>query len=59
MVEAREAVRELQSSLIRDVANAGMGNPDILRFWFGESDQPTPMFIRQAAIASLESGETF
>ena len=36
-----------------------MGNPDILRFWFGESDQPTPMFIRQAAIASLESGETF
>jgi aspartate/methionine/tyrosine aminotransferase len=59
MVEAREAVRELQSSLIREVANAGMGNPDILRFWFGESDQPTPMFIRQAAIASLESGETF
>ena len=59
MVEAREAVRELQSSLIRDVANAGMGNPDILRFWFGESDQPTPMFIREAAIASLQSGETF
>lgn len=59
MVQAREAVRELQSSLIRDVANAGMGNPDILRFWFGESDRPTPMFIRQAAIASLESGETF
>ena len=59
MVEAREAVRGLQSSLIREVANAGMGNPDILRFWFGESDQPTPMFIRQAAIASLESGETF
>ena len=59
MVQAREAVRELQSSLIREVANAGMGNPDILRFWFGESDQPTPVFIRQAAIASLESGETF
>ena len=56
---ARPAVRELASSMIRDVANAGMGNPDILRFWFGESDQPTPMFIRQAAIASLESGETF
>jgi aspartate aminotransferase len=59
MVVAREAVRGLQSSLIRDVANAGMGNAGILRFWFGESDQPTPMFIRQAAIASLESGETF
>jgi aspartate/methionine/tyrosine aminotransferase len=59
IVQARDTVRELQSSLIREVANAGMGNPDILRFWFGESDQPTPMFIRQAAIASLESGETF
>jgi aspartate/methionine/tyrosine aminotransferase len=59
MVEARQAVRELQSSLIREVANAGMGNPDILRFWFGESDQPTPLFIRQAAIESLQSGETF
>lgn len=45
--------------MIRDVANAGMGNNDILRFWFGESDQPTPLFIRAAAIASLESGETF
>lgn len=59
LVLARPAVRELQSSLIRDVANAGMGNSDILRFWFGESDQPTPLFIRQAAIESLESGETF
>lgn len=59
MIEARAAVRELQSSLIRDVANAGMGSADILRFWFGESDQPTPMFIRQAAIDSLQSGETF
>jgi aspartate aminotransferase len=58
-VVARAAVRDLQPSLIREVANAGMGNPDILRFWFGESDQPTPRFIRDAAIASLESGETF
>jgi aspartate/methionine/tyrosine aminotransferase len=59
MIEARQIVRELQSSLIRDVANAGMGDPDILAFWFGESDQPTPRFIREAAIDSLESGETF
>ncbi len=58
-VEAREVVRNLQPSLIREVANAGMGEADILRFWFGESDQPTPRFIREAAIASLESGETF
>jgi aspartate/methionine/tyrosine aminotransferase len=31
----------------------------VLPFWFGESDQPTPGFIRQAAAASLAAGETF
>jgi len=57
--EARAAVRALSSSLIRDVANAAMGRSDILPFWFGESDQPTPSFIRDPAIASLAAGETF
>jgi aspartate aminotransferase len=57
--QARAAVRALSSSLIREVANAGMGRTDILPFWFGESDQPTPDFIRRAAIESLEAGETF
>jgi len=58
-VSARPAVQALQSSLIREVANAGMGRTDVLPFWFGESDQPTPQFIRDAAIASLGAGETF
>jgi aspartate/methionine/tyrosine aminotransferase len=55
----REAIRDLSGSLIREVANAGMGRSDILPFWFGESDQPTPAFIRDAAVQSLQSGETF
>jgi aspartate aminotransferase len=46
-------------SLIRELANTAMGREDILPFWFGESDQPTPAFIRDAAIASLNGGETF
>jgi len=46
-------------SLIRELANSAMGREDILPFWFGESDQPTPSFIREAAIASLNRGETF
>jgi len=58
-VLSRPAVQQLQSSLIRDVANAAMGRTDVLPFWFGESDQPTPQFIRDAAIASISSGETF
>jgi aspartate/methionine/tyrosine aminotransferase len=46
-------------SLIRELANSAMGRENILPFWFGESDQPTPAFIREAAIASLNAGETF
>ena len=46
-------------SLIRAVANTAMGRQDVRPFWFGESDQSTPTFIHEAAIASLRDGETF
>lgn len=55
----RQTVLSLEESKIREVANAGMGRGDVLAFWFGESDEVTPEFIRQAAIASLQAGETF
>ena len=57
--EARSSIRALASSLIREVANAGMGRADVLPFWFGESDQPTAGFIRDAAVRALDQGETF
>lgn len=53
------AISELPGSRIREVANAGMGRPDVLAFWFGESDEPTPEAIRAAAHRSLADGETF
>ena len=56
---AREAVRALAPSLIREVANEGMSEPDVLAFWFGEPDEVTPAFIRDAAAASIARGETF
>src|SRR5271155_3693227 len=56
---ARNAVRALVASQIREVANAGMGKPDILPFWFGEPDEVTPAYIREAAVASINAGETF
>ena len=56
---ARIAVRSLVASQIREVANVGLGDSDILPFWFGEPDQVTPAYIRDAAIASLDAGETF
>jgi aspartate/methionine/tyrosine aminotransferase len=56
---ARPEVRNLRLSKIREVANAGMGRDDILTFWFGESDQPTPQFIRDVAARGLADGRTF
>ena len=55
----RQAIQNLEESKIREVANAGMGRSDMLAFWFGESDEVTPDFIREAAIESLRRGETF
>jgi aspartate/methionine/tyrosine aminotransferase len=55
----RQAIQNLEESKIREVANAGMGRSDVLAFWFGEGDEVTPDFIRQAAIESLQNGETF
>jgi aspartate/methionine/tyrosine aminotransferase len=55
----REKIVNLRQSKIRDVANAGIGQSDVLPFWFGEPDEVTPQFIRDAATASISKGETF
>ena len=56
---ARPEVQALRMSKIREVANAGLGREDILTFWFGESDQPTPDFIRQPAARAMLDGRTY
>ena len=58
-VRARAAVRALGASKIRELVNAGYGREDLLPFWVGEPDEPTPDFIRRAGIASIEAGELF
>jgi aspartate/methionine/tyrosine aminotransferase len=55
----RSVIESLPGSKIREVANAGIGRDDVLAFWFGESDEVTPEFIRDAAARSLRDGETF
>lgn len=56
---ARASLATIEESKIREVANAGMGITDLLAFWFGEPDQVTPDFIRDAAKRALDSGATF
>jgi len=59
MLAARAAVRSLSASRIRELVNAGLGRDDLLAFWVGEPDEPTPEFIRQAGMDSIAAGETF
>jgi aspartate/methionine/tyrosine aminotransferase len=55
----RPQIRALDLSGITKVSLLGLGDPDVLPLWFGESDLVTPPFIRQAAIRALEEGKTF
>ena len=59
MIAARPAVRALAASKIRELFNSGLGRADILPFWVGEPDEPTPEFIRKAGMDSIAAGETF
>jgi aspartate aminotransferase len=55
----RQTILDLKPSGITQVTALGLGNPDILPLWFGETDLVTPPFIRQAAAQALEDGKTF
>ena len=55
----RPVVESLEESRIREVANAGMGLDGVLKFWFGESDEVTPDFIREGIrrLSTVINGE--
>lgn len=55
----RRRIARIKESGIRVIANATMGREDVIPLWFGESDQPTPEFICDAAAAALRAGDTF
>ena len=58
-IESRAAVRALTASRIRELYNAGLGQKNVLPFWVGEPDEPTPDFIRKAGTDSIGAGELF
>ena len=55
----RATLEHIESSRIREVSDIGMKMEGVTPLWFGESDMTTPDFVRDAATASLNSGETF
>lgn len=57
--QVAQSVQTVPRSRIRELADIAFGMEGVLRLYFGESDQPTPEFIRQAAKRAIDSGCTF
>jgi aspartate/methionine/tyrosine aminotransferase len=53
------SLRRLPPSELRAVMEAGLGLDDVVPLWFGESDEPTPDVVKEAAIAALRGNETY
>ncbi|MGE5256773.1 MAG: pyridoxal phosphate-dependent aminotransferase [Hyphomicrobiales bacterium] len=47
------------ASRIREIADVAFSMDGVLKLHFGESNMPTPAFIKQAAVRALEEGYTF
>lgn len=55
----RPEILGLKANGIGAVSADGLGRPDIIPLWFGESDIVTPAFIRDATKRALDEGKTF
>lgn len=53
------SVQAVPHSRIRELAEIALRMDGVLRLYFGESNQPTPEFIKQAAIRAMDAGFTF
>ncbi|HZT31658.1 MAG TPA: pyridoxal phosphate-dependent aminotransferase [Bryobacteraceae bacterium] len=54
-----QSVERVPHSRIRELAEIAMSMDGVLRLYFGESNLPTPGYIKQAAIRALAEGYTF
>jgi aspartate aminotransferase len=57
--ELAKSVAAVPVSRIRELADMAFGMDGVLRLYFGESNQPTPAYIKRAAARALEEGYTF
>jgi aspartate/methionine/tyrosine aminotransferase len=59
MPHVAHSVEAVPHSRIRELAEIAMQMDGVLRLYFGESNLPTPDYIKQAATRALEAGYTF
>ncbi|MBS1859489.1 MAG: pyridoxal phosphate-dependent aminotransferase [Acidobacteria bacterium] len=59
MPSIASSVEMVPRSRIRELAEIAMSMDGVLRLYFGESNLPTPEYIKQAAIRAMHEGFTF
>jgi aspartate/methionine/tyrosine aminotransferase len=59
MPQVASSVEHVPHSRIRELAEIAMSMQGVLRLYFGESNLPTPDFIKRAAVDALADGYTF
>ena len=59
MPRLARSVENVPHSRIRELAEIAMSMDGVLRLYFGESNLPTPDYIKQAAIRAMRDGYTF
>jgi aspartate aminotransferase len=59
MPSLASSVEIVPHSRIRELAEIAMGMDGVLRLYFGESNLPTPGYIKRAAVEAMENGYTF
>src|SRR5215831_955927 len=59
MAVLARSVENVPHSRIRELAEMAMSMDGVLRLYFGESNLPTPEFIKRAAVRAMAEGFTF
>ncbi|HXA51126.1 MAG TPA: pyridoxal phosphate-dependent aminotransferase [Candidatus Acidoferrum sp.] len=59
MPSIAHSVEVVPRSRIRELAEIAMSMDGVLRLYFGESNLPTPEYIKQAAVQAMNDGFTF
>jgi len=59
MPSLAQSAESVPHSRIRELAEVAMSMDGVLRLYFGESNLPTPDYIKQAAVKALADGYTF
>jgi aspartate aminotransferase len=58
-ISLARSLASVSPSRIREIADIAFGMDGVLKLHFGESNMPTPDFIKKAAVRALEEGYTF